>query len=543
MLVWGRTALPAFMAAALAATVGAQQKACEIDEGSPNQVARAMLDLQIAQSSSKPEDAANKLKDAIKLLSEADKTKNPVGRSMVTGRALVLWMGQPSMASGITTRGALGFTTEPTASYDIVAGIDSAFTVVESSNPECVAQTAPWRQQKAWVDLVNHAIELGNGGAEKGDSARILAQRSLTLYKGSPYGYMVLAKVSAEKNQPKDAITNYKLAIAAAKDTSMADARRQLLAQLGAYAADLYEAATGPEKAGYLAEAKTAYEALAKDPGTKYADAARSGQARIAGMTGDTAAIKASYADQLANPGAFSYNSIMGAAVTAARNSQTHDALKLFEAARTLNPYHRDVLYNLARLYLLDSTYGKGIATTRQLIAVDPSNPDNYQLMVLGYSGIKKDYDLKLKKADSAQKAFGARANNAKSTAAAKSAAIDSAARNNKVLVAYQDSSRVAVDSALRYNDVMQKLSARITFTEFTPSDAKATLGGSVTNLCEAARPLSTKVEFLDKSGNVVATQDISIASAASKAGSPFSITGTGAGIVAFRYAAFAPCQ
>jgi tetratricopeptide (TPR) repeat protein len=543
MLVWGRTALPAFMAAALAATVGAQQKACEIDEGSPNQVARAMLDLQIAQSSSKPEDAANKLKDAIKLLSEADKTKNPVGRSMVLGRALVLWMGQPSMASGITTRGALGFTTEPTASYDIVAGIDSAFTVVETSNAECVSQTSPWRQQKAWVDLVNHAIELGNAGGEKADSARILAQRSLTLYRSSPYAYIVLAKASAEKNQPKDAINYYKQAIAAAKDTSMADNRRQLLAQLGGYAADLSEAATGPEKSGYLAEAKAAYEALAKDPGTKYADAARSGQARIAGLTGDTAAIKASYADQLANPGAFSYNSIMGAAVTAARNSQTHDALKLFEAARTLNPYHRDVLYNLARLYLLDSTYAKGITTTRQLIAVDPSNPDNYQLMVLGYSGIKKDYDLKLKKADSAQKAFGARANNAKSTAAAKSAAIDSAARNNKVLIAYQDSSRVAVDSALRYNDVMQKLSARITFTEFTPSDAKATLGGSVTNLCEAARPLSTKVEFLDKSGNVVATQDISIASAAPKAGSPFSITGTGAGIVAFRYAAFAPCQ
>ena len=99
-----------------AATAGAQQKACEIDEGTPNQVARAMLDLQIAQSSGKPEDAANKLKDAIKLLSEGDKTKNPVGRSMVLGRTLVLWMGQPSMSSGVATRGALGFATEPTAS-------------------------------------------------------------------------------------------------------------------------------------------------------------------------------------------------------------------------------------------------------------------------------------------------------------------------------------------------------------------------------------------------------------------------------------------
>src|SRR5215470_3781233 len=101
MPVWGRTALPALLAAAVAASAGAQQKACEIDEGSPNQVARAMLDLQIAQSSGKPDDAANKLKDAVKLLGEADKAKNPVGRNMVLGRTLVLWMGQPTMASGV----------------------------------------------------------------------------------------------------------------------------------------------------------------------------------------------------------------------------------------------------------------------------------------------------------------------------------------------------------------------------------------------------------------------------------------------------------
>jgi tetratricopeptide (TPR) repeat protein len=528
------------MAAALAATAGAQQKACEIDEGSPNQVARAMLDLQIAQSSGKPEDAANKLKDAVKLLGEADKTKNPVGRNMVLGRTLVLWMGQPSMTSGVTTRGALGFTTEPTASYDIVAGIDSAFTVVEQSNPECVAQTSPWRQQKAWVDLVNHAVELGNASG-KGDSAQIAAQRSLQLYRNAPYAYMVLAKVSAEKNQPKEAINYYKQAIAVAKDTSLADTRRGLLQQLGAYASDLYEVSNGPDKAGYMAEAKAAYEALAKDPGTKFADAARNGQARVASMSGDTAAIKASYADQIANPGAFSYNSIMNAAVTAARANQTHDAMKLFEAAKSLNPYHRDVLYNLARLYLLDSAYAKGLQTARELIAVDPSNPDNYQLMVLGYSGIKKDYDFKLKKVDSTQKAYGQKANTSKAAAVVK-AYVDSAARNNKVLTAYQDSSRVTVDSALKYNDVMQKLPARIVFTEFTPKDGGASLGGTVTNQCEAARSLSTKVEFLDKSGGVVNSQDITIASAAPRTASPFSIQGTGAGIVAFRYAPFTPC-
>jgi hypothetical protein len=215
--------------------------------------------------------------------------------------------------------------------------------------------------------------------------------------------------------------------------------------------------------------------------------------------------------------------------------------MKLFEAAKSLNPYHRDVLYNLARLYLLDSAYAKGLQTARELIAVDPSNPDNYQLMVLGYSGIKKDYDYKLKKVDSTQKAFGQKANTSKNASVVK-AYVDSAARNNKVLTAYQDSSRITVDSALRYNDVMQKLPARITFTEFTPKDGGASIGGTVVNQCEAARALTTKVEFLDKTGNVVASQDVAIASAAPKSSSPFSVTGTGAGIVAFRYTPFTPC-
>src|SRR5262249_21608350 len=158
---------------------------------------------------------------------------------------------------------------------------------------------------------------------------------------------------------------------AAAKDTTvqMADVRRQVLMTIGSVAADAYESGQG-DKAAMLAEAKSAYQALAKDPGTKFADAARAGQARLAQMTGDTTAIRATYADQLANPGAFSYASLMSAAVTAARASQTKDAIKLFEAAKALNPSHRDVLYNLSRLYLLDSMYSKSLPTARQLVAV-----------------------------------------------------------------------------------------------------------------------------------------------------------------------------
>ncbi len=201
---------------------------------------------------------------------------------MVLGKTYVLWMAQPKMASGKTTRGAVGFVTDTAASFDLVAGIDSAFTVVETANPECASQTASYRQQKPWVDLVNQANDLANAGQM--DSAVVLAKRSIQLSKNAPYGYNVLAQAAMKSNQPKEAIAQFKLAIGAAKDSSMADTKRQLLAYLGNYASDQADNAQGADKAAYIAEAKSAYEQLAKDPGTKYADNARSrsGSARDA---------------------------------------------------------------------------------------------------------------------------------------------------------------------------------------------------------------------------------------------------------------------
>jgi tetratricopeptide (TPR) repeat protein len=529
----GKTLVPALMLAAVSVAASAQQKACEVDEGSPNQVARAYLDIQTA-SSAKPEEQPARLRDAVRLLQEGDLKKNPTGRAMVLGKTLSMWMELPTMASGKSTRGAVGFVTDTAASFDLVTGIDSAFTIVETANPECASQTAAYRQRKAWVDLVNQSNDLANAGQM--DSAVVLAKRSLVLSKNAPYGYNVLAQAAMKNNQPKEAIAQFKLAIAAAKDSSMADTKRQLLAYLGNYASDQAESAQGADKAAYIAEAKSAYDQLAKDPGTKYADNARSGQARLAMLAGDSAAIKSSYADQLANPGAFSYNSLMMAAVTAAKAQQNKDAIKLFEAARAVNPFHRDVLYNLSRLYLLDSNFTKGIETATTLVKVDPDNPDNFQLLAVGYGSIKKGYDVKQKDYEAKAKVYGDRANKSKVASVVK-ANIDSAAKVNPLIKAYADSSKSAIDSALKYQTAMA-LPVRVTFTEFTTAaDGKTTLGGSVTNNSDAAKTYTIKLEFIDKAGNAVTTQDVPVGPVAPHERANFKATGAGAGIVAFRYA------
>jgi tetratricopeptide (TPR) repeat protein len=531
----GRTLLPALLMAGASVAASAQQpKQCELDEGTPNQVARAVLDIQLAQQAAKPQDAAPKLRDAVKLLSEADPKRNPVGKNFVLGKTLGLWMTQPTVVDGRASRGSLGFTTDTGAKYDVIAGIDSAFTIVETSNPECATQTAAYRQQKGWVDLVNRMLELSNAGST--DSAVLLANRSLQLSKTAPYAYIVLAQAAQKANKPKEAFTNFKQAIALAKDTAMADNRRSWLMTMGNYASELAEEAQGADKQAYVAEAKNAFDQLAKDPGTKFADVARSGQAKVASLSGDTTAIKASYADQLANPGAFSYNSLMMAAVTAAKTNQAKDAIKLFEAARKVNPYHRDVLYNLARLYLLDSAYSQAIPVSRELISVDPSNPDNYQLLAIGYAAIQKGYGTKQKELDAKAKALGQRANTAKSQAA-KNAAIDSAARLDKQIKAYADTSKVYVDSALKYQTAMTTLPAKVVFNEFSPTDAKTTIGGSVQNLGDAAKAFTLKIDFLDKSGNTVTSQTVQVGPVDPKGSKTFKTEATGAGIVAFKYA------
>src|SRR5207237_2087214 len=48
---------------------------------------------------------------------------------------------------------------DPMGTIDLAAAIDSAFKVVETSNPECITETSRWRGQKAWINLVNKAIE------------------------------------------------------------------------------------------------------------------------------------------------------------------------------------------------------------------------------------------------------------------------------------------------------------------------------------------------------------------------------------------------
>ena len=74
-------------------------------------------------------------------------------------------------------------------------------------------------------------------------------------------------------------------------------------------------------------------------------------------------------------------------------------------------------------------------------------------------------------------------------------------------------------------------------FTEFTPTDAKTTIGGNGDESDRRARSRSTlKIEFIDKAGTWFRRRTSPSVRSRRTASATFTATGTGAGIVAFRY-------
>ena len=515
------TLLPLMLSASVTLTARAQQTNCAIDE---NKFAKDVFNLQRARASKSPEEAARALKATVNDLTT--KTDNPVERNYVLGQALALWIAQPNV-SDVAKRGDIGYATNPEGTIDLAAAVDTAFTAVETAKPECAAQISGpngVRRNEGWVKIANAAVQAIN--AEKVDSAEMLANRSLELYK-SAIGYNILANVAQKRGNTRDAIAQYNKFIAASQgDTTLSENRRQAILLVGNLATDAAQTATGADKAQYAADAKAAYQMLAKDSAdVHYADLGKQGLARIALVAGDTAALKESYQPQLANPSAYNYNQLVSAAVAASQANDALNATKLFQAAYQLNPFHRDVLANLAIMYIKQDSSDKALPYITKLVQVDPSNGENYRLFAFAYASMQKR--LMAENRD-----FGKRAN-ATTSAKLKRQLIDSARISN-------DSIRKVTDLALKYNTMADSLPVKVTFSEFTPKDAGATLSGTITNNGDQAKPYTIKIEFLDKAGNVVSTQQASVGPVPPKTAGKFTVTGTGAGITAFRYSPIA---
>jgi tetratricopeptide (TPR) repeat protein len=520
---------------ALAGVARAQgaQKACEVNESRPTQVGRATLAVQVATSSPTPEQAAKQLTSAVKALTDnGEKMENQTGRNFVLGKALVLWSMQPNIDL-LAKRGQLGYTTDPQGTIDLAAAIDSAFKVVETSNPECIAETSRWRGQKAWINMVNKAIEKLN--TEDADSAEAIARRAILLNPYAPYGYVVLANVMQKRNRSTEAFDLYRKSIEmASRDTAYDDIRRQSLVYLGNLAVDSAELAPdAAAKKPYVETARSAFDQLMKDKSAgDFAGSVRAGMCRLAIATGDTASLRTTYKDPLATPATFTYAELMNAGVCMARAEMLPEATTLFQSAYDKNQYHRDALSNLAIMLLRADQFDRSLPLAQRLVQVEPNNPENLQLLVLSYAGIaKRSRDARVGTARPTATKTG-------SKTAPKPAPKPTAP---KLSVAVQDSlfkvEQAYTDSAVKANERKDKLVYKVQLSDFSTGDEKSTVSGTVTNQGTEAKPVTVRVEFLDRDGKVVTSKDTTVGPVAAGGSARFTVTvNPGKGISAFRY-------
>jgi Tfp pilus assembly protein PilF len=544
------------MTALMSAVVSAQaEKACEVNESRPTALGRASLAVMTASSAAAPDAAKKQLVTAMKqLASVPGTTDNPAGKGFVYGKALVLWASQPGI--GLTAkRGAIGLTDKPDEMIDIAATLDSSFKIVETAMPECIAETAKWRGQKPWVDMVNKAIERLN--AEDADSAAWAAQMAITLNPYAPYGFVVLANVRQRQNKVSEAFVLYRKSVdLASKDTSYDDIRRQSLVYLGSLAVDSAEGVTdAAARKPYVDQARSAFEAILADKGAgESASNARQGLCRVAIASGDTGSLRQTYKEPLANPSTFSYPDLMNAGVCMARAEMSVEAATLFQGAYEKNPYHRDVLSNLSIVLLRENQHDRALPLASRLVSVEPNNPENLQLLVLAYAGIaQRSRAARMAgnpappPATKAAPGTKAAAPAGTKTAPATATKAPAAPAGPRLSAAATDSlfklEQAFTDSAVKSNGKKDSIAVRVQLSDFTAGKDKALIQGSMSLVAAVKAPegqYTIKVDFLDAKGGVVGTKEAKVAVTNDKVGR-FRIEQPGANIAAFRYLVSGP--
>ncbi|AHG89857.1 hypothetical protein J421_2320 [Gemmatirosa kalamazoonensis] len=499
--------------------------ACNIDQNKPGSVKNATLSLVRLQGATTPEARGRILTDVIKQLSAEKSQDNPAGRNYMLAQALIAWAAEPGMG-GTVPRSSLGYATDPSATIDVLAAADSALKRLAEAAPGCAQQVAQMRQNQAWLNQINAAIAALNGG--KADSAEYYANRSLLMYQGSPYAYHVLSAVAQNKNDDA-AATRYwqKVVETAGTDTTYRDIRNSAMYNIAVTKAQAVESATGAAQKQAAKDAASALQAfIASAPSSPDALRAQPTLARMLLISGDTAAVAASYADQLANSAKYTDLALTQAGVTASQIGKPADAARLFQAALEQNPYERDALNNLSATLLSMKQYEKILPIAQRLVQVDPSNPDNYAFISLAYNGM------------------------------ANAAAAGTAAK------------KALNDSAFKYYQMSEAMPVKVTFTEFTRGDNRAVVGMVVEGVqANAPAPASStparpgaaragaaapkpaapaaaapktytiKFDFLDKSGNVIDSQTQTVGPVAPGDRKPVRFESTKPGIAGFRYA------
>lgn len=468
----------------------AAQATCNVNDGSPFQLGGAKQYVIKAASSRNDDEIPKHLANAVRLLTESpEKIKNEAGRQWLLLRTFAQYRTQ-NEGKFVLNRGAMGYTSNPQGSQNLLLAVDSAASSLEKVAPQCAEAVKGYRQQ-FYGDVYNKAVS--SLQANQDDSAATYANLALMVSPSDPRPWNVLSSVYGRQNKTDSAIFAMERIISlAGSDTVYKRIKQQSRYNLAVINLTKADEASGAEKDAEIKKARALLEEYLKEaPGEPNATQAL---ARALRLSGDTTAVANMFGDMLKTPEKFTEDQLFEAGSNAAASGRDADAILLFEAGFAKNPNHRNALYNYA-----NSTFGlKDVAkmgpAIKRLMSLDPNFERGWRLTA-GY------WQLQSRAETDAVK--------------------------RKV---YQDSTLFYLDKQTKLNPKVDIVAAGSTRTGYQ-------VQGSITNGGAAAASWTMKFEILDAAGAVVGTRDVAVGPVDAGAATTFTVTVEAPKGVAFRYA------
>jgi len=360
---------------------------------------------------------------------------------------------------------------------------DSGFTKAEELVPSCEIDITQYRQNN-WAMLANAGIEFQKKGEI--DSALALFRDASTLFRELPHVYSNMGVVFANANKEDSAAAYFSKALAIAeKDTSLTEDRNTAALNL----AIMYS------RQGKHIDAITALRRyLAWKPDDTDARKVLASSFRSAGMADSADAVEQAMVEGFskANLDSLDTQDLMAVGVAAFNAKRYEEAERAFAKSVQRNKWSRDALYNLANTYFAMKNNEKLIEYSTRLLEMEPMNEDALRLLAQGQRGLNREDDV------------------------------------------IKTATRLVV------------LPFTVEITGFQTGPAKAVLLGEAIGRepqDAAGKPLKTVpmtlvVEFVDVSGTVIDTKEITVPALKKSERHPVRLEGTGAMITGWRYRA-----
>ena len=362
-----------------------------------------------------------------------------------------------------------------------VTGADSAFDKTTQFSPDCEIDVNTYRQN-AWAVLANAGIEKLR--ANEQDSALVLFRQASTIFDQLPHVFENMGVIYANAGQQDSAAFYFgKAAQIAEADTSLVENRNS---------ATLNQAMTLQRMEKHAEAIPVLEKYLGWNPNDTEARRSLAWSYRQAAQAAKADSLEAAMVDEFSkmNLDSLATNDLMAVGVSMFNGKKYDEAIKVFEKLMARNGWSRDAVYNLANTYLATKQWDKLETTGRRLIEIEPLNEDAYRLTSQALRELKKQDEL-LKVAE----AFVVLPVNVEVTT---------------FTMGQQSSRWQATATGRKASDAAGK--------ELKPA------------------PVTITIEFLDDSGKVLGTQDVSIPALQEGAAHQVQAEVKAPGVTAWRY-------